>query len=1013
MDFKKFSGVLKLSKADSLAKCFITGSILLFLLIAHPGEIYAGITGKIQGIVKDKKTSEPLFGVNVTVIDKTYGAATDLNGEYFILQVPPGVYSVKFSMIGYRDAIITDVKVRSELTTRIEVELEETTLDVGGEVIVKAKRPVIQKDITTSVQFLGAEEMTRLPVIDAKDGLFVQAGVFFDPIPVVGGLGSAGRGEQRYSIRGGSQQEVKWYYDGVRTAALVNGRADWGGSFTNLNLNSIQEVQVMTGGFTAEYGDAQSGIVNVITKEGSEKFHASAEGVYGFPGQHHFGNYLYDPATQKEFLDHTLPDGSLDPAWWTPFRQNQIYDYRRIPDYTFNASLSGPLFSLSDMPVRLFISSHLKQQAYTLPHPRPTRNTENIFMNFSLQGKNSKFRLNGMYNHDAFSTLQENGDFTNQAKYDRGWGSLIDTYSRSIAALYTQILNRDLFYELKLSSYFIDFKEGPSDYTILGKSKLPTTFGFMRYDGYEAEPFDQYAPVLKNKMTTGDISFAGNIDWQFNSFNLLKAGIEFHYNTVDEKESSRFPSFTDNADDWINRGLNEAYHPYQISLFVQDKMEFESMILNFGLRYDYFNPNRDWFDRSNYFNLSLDPLYDVKKDPDLDQVDSNGHVKYSFQNVLDKKRSPAKAYNMLSPRIGVSFPITENSLLHFNYGHYYQMPQLDQMFEFLYFRPVNLVEKIVAERELAIKEGRAPKHIASNDGDPERLVAYTAEPLKPQKTIMFEVGIKQNFEDFAVLDVTAFYKDVFDQTQERVGLFDRSVRGYDPFANQISANQSFASYFSGDYGDSRGFEISLRTLFSNNFNIDLNYSFSKSTAGRASPKRVTYDINGIATYEWDTEVNKRIPTERSFSRPHVVRANIFLRYPESQESSLLNSILSGTSMSILYKYISGQAFTYLQTNDAPDTYNNYRYPSNQSVDLRIDKSIKIADTHEFVVFLQITNLLNEKNLRSYGDVVFDANATKNYVETGKISTIDAGGYDIGWQTYYEPRRFYMGLKYSL
>ena len=465
----------------------IPGIFLLLFLVAL--NMYAGVTGKVQGVAKDKKTGETLYGVNVTIMGKTLGAATDLKGEYFILQVPPGVYSVKFSMVGYRDVIITDVKVMSELTARVDAELEEVTVGVSGEVVVKAKRPVIQKDVTTSIQFLGAEEMTRLPVIDAKEGLFVQAGVFMDPIPVVGGLGSAGRGEQRYSIRGGSQQEVRWYYDGVRAASLVNGRADWGGSFTNLNLNSIQEVQVMTGGFTAEYGDAQSGIVNVITKEGNDQIHASVEGIYGFAGQHHFGSYLYDRTSQKEFLDHTLPDGSLDPKWWTPFRQNQIYDYTKIPDYTINTSLNGPLFNINDSPLRFFISSSIKQTAYSLPHPRDSRNMENVFLNLSLQGKDMKFRINGMFNHDAYSTLQENGDFTNQAKYNRGWGSLIDTYSKSLSLLYTHILSKDLFYELKLGSYFIDFKEKPSEFTYLGKSKNPTVFGFMRYDGFEDEPF--------------------------------------------------------------------------------------------------------------------------------------------------------------------------------------------------------------------------------------------------------------------------------------------------------------------------------------------------------------------------------------------------------------------------------------------------------------------------------------------------------------------------------------------
>lgn len=990
----------------------ISGNLIPILVLLFSVILKASVTGKIQGTVTDKKTGERLPSVNIMIVGTSFGSASDINGEYFILQIAPGDYTVKFSMVGYKDFIVRNVKVSAELTTRINAELEETTLDIGGEVVVVAERPVIQKDVTASIQFLGAEEMVRLPVTDAKEGLFVQAGVFFDPIPVVGGLGSAGRGETRYSIRGGSQDEIKWFYDGVRMASLINGRADWGGSFTNLNLNSIQEVQIMTGGFTAEYGEAQSGVISVVTKEGSEKFNASVDYIYGFPGQHHFGNYLYDPKTEKEFLNNTLPDGTIDPAWWTPYRQRQVYDYREIPDHTLYASLGGPLVTMNDMPVRFFISTQFKRQAYTLPHPRSSRNTENFFANLSTRGKNIRLRINGSYNHDAHSTLQENGDFTNQAKYYRGWGSLLDTYNWSLSGLFTHVLNTELFYEVKLSTYNINVEERPSEYTELGRSKNPTLFGFMRYDGYEDEPFDQYSPILKNAAHSGDVSLVGNVNWQFNTSNLLKAGFEFRYNTYTEKESWRLPSFTDNLDDWINRGLNESYHPIQLAFYVQNKMEFESMILNVGLRFDYFDPNRMWFEPTNYFNLAIDPMYNAAKDPDLDQVDSLGHVKYSFDNVLNKKRIPARTYSMLSPRFGVSFPITENSLLHFNYGHYYQMPVLDQMFEFLYFRPVNLVEQIIAERNLAQQEGREPKHIPSNDGDPERVVAYTVEPLKPQKTIMFEAGIKHNFNDIVVLDVTAFYKDVFDQTEERVGLFDRAVKGYDPFKNQVSPNQSFAAYLPGDYGDSRGFEISLRSLFSKYINFDLNYSFSRSTSGRASPKTVTFDGNGNVTYQWDTEVNKRIPTERSFSRPHILRANLFLSYPDYEESSILNTILKGASLSILYTFVSGQAFTYLQPNDPPDTYNNYRYPASNNVDLKLDKLFEISGSHEIVVYLQITNLLNTKNLRSYGDVIFDANATKDFVESGKISTIDAAGYDISWQTYYNKRRFYLGARYS-
>lgn len=975
--------------------------------------LFAGETGKISGKVIDKKTNEPLPGVNILIEGTSIGAATDLNGEYFILQIPPGTYSLRASMIGYQNIIIENVLVRADHTTIINFEMEEITYELEKEVVVVAERPVIQKDLTASIQFVGKNDLERLPITDVKEGLMIQAGVFFDPIPVAGGLGSAGKGEARFSIRGGSQEEIKWYIDGVRNSPLVWGRADWGISVNNnINKEAVQEIQVMTGGFNAEYGDAQSGIINVITKEGSDKFHFSIEYVYGVPGQHHFGNYLYDKSNQKEFLNHTLPDGSLDPAWWTPFRQSQIYDYTDIPDHSLYTSLSGSLFKIKEEKIRFFISSQFKQQAYIYPHPRDSRDMENAFINLSYRFPKMKIRLTGSYNHDAHSTLQENGDFTNQVKYYRGWGSLLDTYTYNLNGNFTHAISSNLFYELKLSYFNVENKEHPSDYLVLGKSKSPTIWGFQRFDGFENEPFDNYSYIYDTKLLTGDISLIGNLSWQFDKNNLLKTGLEFRYNTFDEKQSYRFPSFTMDKRYWLNKGLDESFHPIQFSYYLQDKMEFESMILNLGVRFDYFNPNRDWFKSNNLFNLAVDPQYNKNLDLDGDQIDDNGHIKYSFENVLKQPREKAKSYTMISPRFGVSFPVTENTLLHFNYGHFYQMPPLDQLFEFSYFKPLYLVEAQMAEDKLAQQEGREPKHIASNDGDPERVVAYTFRPLKPQKTIMFEVGVKQNFVDLAALEIIAFYKDVFDQTEERVGLFDRSVYGYDPFIKQTTPNQAYTSYFSGDYGDSRGFEISLKSNFSRIFMIDLNYSFSRSVQGRGSPRRINIDSSGNMTYDWDTQVEKRIPIEKSYSRPHILRANLFLNYPNNLFNLFVDKIFNNSSVSILFRFVSGQAFTYLSPDDPPDTYNNHRYPSSKTFDLKLEKSLTIAKSHNFIFYTQITNLFNAKNVRSIGDVLFDANAVKKYIETGKVSTVDADGYDIGWQTYFEKRRIYIGVRYS-
>ena len=1007
-----------------MKQIILSTALLAATLVALP--LYGGETGKISGRISDARTGEPIVGANVLIVGTGFGASSGPDGEYFILRVPPGVYRLRGSAVGYQEVYVRNITVTADLTTRINLTLDEQAIE-GKEIVVTATRPVIQKDATASTQFVDAQQIARLPVQDAKEGVFLQAGVFFDPIPVLGGLGAGGKGEPRYSIRGGAQDEVKWYVDGVRTAALIEGRADRGGSFTNVNANAIQEIQIQTSGYSAEFGDAQSGIVNVVTKEGGPKFFGSAEYIYGIPGQHHFGNYLYDRTVNvayvrdslgqivdtvrsgiKEFADHTLPDGSLDTAWWTPYRQSQTYDYTSIPDHVAYVSLGGPLYQGDGSSMAFFLSGAFKREAYALPRPRDTRNLENIMGNISWQLPSAmKLRLNFLYNHEGHSTLQETADFVQQAKYYRGWGTVLDTYTYNLSLHVSQALSPSTFYDAKLSWYLFDSKERPSDFAQLGESLNPDIWGYQRYNGYPDEPFDAWAPFIRNHVQTGDISLTGSFNWQIDPFNLLKVGGEVRYLTMREIESLRFPSFTLVEDEWLNRGLHETFHPLQLAAFVQYKVEFESMILNLGVRLDYMDPNRTWFYNNNLFNLAIDPEYSVGADPDLDQLDTLGHVKYSFENVLKKPRTAAPSITTLSPRIGISFPITDQTVLRFNYGHFYQTPPLDRMFEFTYFRPTYIVNGIVDQ-----KNDPSIEHVRSNDGDPERVVFQTLDPLPAEKTVSFEVGVKHNFEDLVVLDVTGFYKDVTDQTEAREGLFDRKIYGWDPFTGAITANVAYTSSIPGDYGDAKGFEVSLRTLFSSVWALDVNYSFSRAMHGRASPATIRIDSAGNRTYLYDVEVSKRIPTEKSFSRPHILRANLYLRYPDGAAPSVVTDIFNRTSLSILYRMVSGQAFTYVGPTDPPDTYDNYRYPMTHTVDLRVEKGFELFPASVLTLYLRITNLLNAKNLRSYGDVYFDAYATKNYVENGTISTVDGAGYDISWQTYFDARRYFLGVRYD-
>ena len=983
---------------------------LLLTLLATPA---LAQTGKIAGAATDAETGEPLPGVNVRVEGTSYGAATGLDGAYNIIGVPPGLYTVRATSIGFTDVVVEEVRVQSGLTTPLDVEMAEAALDVGGEVVVTAERPPVQRDRTASVQYLDFRQLEELPVTSAREGLFVQAGVFFDIEPIMGGLGGSGRGEPRYAVRGGDQTEVRWFVDGARTAALIEGRADQGGSYTNVNRLAVQELQILTGGFNAEYGDAQSGVVNVVTKEGGDDYEATLEYLYGPSGQRHFGNYLFDPETQKEYLDNTLGDGTLDPAWWTDERASQVYDYTALDDHRVWGSLGGPLFDRGGVRATAFVAGQYNREAYTYPRPIDRRELDDVLGNLAVSFDGGmKLKLTGLYSRGLHSTLQENGDFVVQSKYYRGWGSVLDTRHHLLAANWTHALSDRLFYDVTLSAFGLDFREEPSPFLRLGESPDQDIFGFQFYEGFPDEPFHAYSFVYDRRERVGDLSLEASATWQADANNLLKAGVEARRNTYDEDRSFRFPSFTTDERYWLNRGLDETYHPVQFAAYLQDKMEFRSMILNLGLRYDYFNPNRDWFPVTDLPVLALDPLYDPALDPDGDQIDENGRVKYAFENVFDKPRAPAPSFHRLSPRIGVSFPITDGSVLHFNYGHFYQLPPLDRMFEFGYFRPVYIVEcQFAYDNGLPVGEGTdyprctpGRTHATSTEGDPERVVALSLDELKPEKTISFEVGLAQELGDLAVLNVVGFYKDVFDQVLPRQGLFDRIV---------TLPTGTFVTNLSGDYGDARGFEVNLRTLFSEHVSFDLNYSFSRSTLGRATPGRVVYDTTGVPTFIYDQDASRRLPSELTYSRPHIFRANLFLRYPDAGlgAGAWVDAILEGASASFLGRYVSGRAFTYLGPDDPPDTIDNQRLPALTTLDLRLEKPVRLGP-HRLSLYTTVTNAFNTRNLRAYGEPVFDAEATPNYVNEGTITTVDAAGYDISWQTYFPPRRVLLGVRYD-
>jgi len=247
------------SMLDFLRRTLLT----MLMIILASNNLFAGTTGKISGRVTDAETGEGLPGVNVIIEGTGMGASTDAEGIYFIINVPVGVFSVRAGMIGYTTRIMTEVSVRGDLTTEIDFAMTVQVLESEQEVVVVAERPMVQKDLTSGRSIVSASEIAEMPVESLAGVIGTKAGIVSD----------AGGG---IHIRGGRSSEVTYMIDGVPVTNLSSG-----GLGVGLENSAVQELQILSGTFNAEYGQAMSGIINIVTKEGGEEYKGNISAYMG------------------------------------------------------------------------------------------------------------------------------------------------------------------------------------------------------------------------------------------------------------------------------------------------------------------------------------------------------------------------------------------------------------------------------------------------------------------------------------------------------------------------------------------------------------------------------------------------------------------------------------------------------------------------------------------------------------------------------------------------------------
>ncbi|MFO7525864.1 MAG: TonB-dependent receptor [Ignavibacteriaceae bacterium] len=934
---------------------FYTALILILLTSSALAQ-----SGKIAGRVVDGASSEPLPFVNILVEGTNFGAASDIDGYYSIIGLPPGEYSIRASAIGYNSQTVQQVRVSIDLTSETNFELFETSIELKEDVVVIATRPLVTKDLTSSTAIISADDISVLPVTEFQEILNLQAGI-------VGG-----------SVRGGRRGEVVYAIDGVPMTDVYDGS-----TVVDVSTSSIQELQFVSGAFNAEYGKALSGYVNIATKDGHNKFEGSAT---SYIGDYYSSNTRifrdvndFDPVAIRNF------EGNLS----GPIIQNTLFFYVNARYIYFGGWINGQRnYNPENITINRGAAFPIEERYVLSANEDGPGDGESVSMNWNEkiygQGKLtfrpfSDIRLNYTYilddveyrDYDHSFAYNPDGDYK---RFRTGHSNLLSL---------THTLGANTFYTTSLSYFFKRYRqyvyEDPFDerYTndIL-QGQQPAEVPSFKTGGTQSGHFKRITST-----------YGGKLDFttQFDKMNMVKFGVEVNYHNLGFDDINlmqpldvedpritlnpfvkRFIPDINNPNENLN--INRYIrNPFEVSAYIQDKIELSDMIINVGVRVDYFEPDgqilTDRTDPDIYRPRKLENIYvgDTNGDGKLgdgDQVKTIAQRK-AARVMPDGSTQPwykdASSKLQFSPRLGIAFPITERGKIYFSYGHFFQIPN----FERLYQNP-----------EYKFGPGTGNLGIA---GNPD---------LKPQQTISGEVGLQQALTDELTVDITGYFRDIRFLTGTR--------------ADEIrlpGGSSSYSQFVNSDFGFVKGLVLTVNKRLSQNWSATIDYTF-QSAKGNASDPAATR--NQIAGGEQPEIQLIRLDWDQS----HTVNATFSYSSQDDWGFSLIGSYGNG------FPYTPSQSL-----NISSLLTNSELKPSSLNVDLRVYKDFTLGPIR-LSIFSRVYNLFdisNEVNVyNDSGTAEFSIEEYQRRLEGNPelVNTIDEFYRN---PTYYsEPRRVELG-----
>lgn len=627
----------------------------LICLMALSLQAFAGTTGRIAGVVRDS-TGDPIAGATVMISGTEFGTMTDSNGEYLIHNLSPGEYTLLARMVGKTGQTIEGVHVSADMTTRMDFELGDS---VSGTTVITVsdQRGLIVFDETSSVSIFDSDDIQSMPVASIRDVMAMSSG-------------GVAAGSDLH-MRGGRSGEVIYLVDGIP----MNDPAT--NQFTmSIPLSAVSEVSITTGGFSAEYGGAQSGVVNIITRDATDSFVASVNG----------GGGAYSESG----------DGSVNTVQHSMW-ENQIY---RGDAIRLEGALGGPLI----LPGRggFFLTGSFQRSGFN--HADSRGNWDNS----TIRSHGGTARLSWL--PDPGTRITANFYLSNSEKGWRDWlwSRTTDHYVDDGDTLYysrendralpvreqnrfspgltiTRTLNQRSFIDLKLNLFHTGEKHGVTDSTgnVIGEGF--TVDEWLEYQApsrFEDRDYfyrSGHVNWIRHESITDVITARLDYTSQLGAYHQLKTGYEGRFFDSRGWDIYSPPGYTSTYSSWSG---SPRFH----GLYAQDRIEYTAgLIANLGLRLDVIDPNAE-----------------------------GTETKYK-----------------LSPRLGVSYPVSTRNVIRASYGHYYQVPGLSLM----YYG----------------SQGSSSSSGAPLSGNPD---------LEPEETVSWELGVKHMFDPFTVAEFVAYHKEI-------------------------------------------------------------------------------------------------------------------------------------------------------------------------------------------------------------------------------------------------------------